>query len=115
MVARSGSLGVQPFPGPGPPVQISTERGSQPRWSRDGKRLFFMAPDRKLMEVEIDVRGERLLPGVPHPLFQTRIVGAVLVLFQYAVTADGNRFLINSLKPQAPLTLVTNWPRALSP
>ena len=66
------------------------------------------------MEVEIDVRGDRLLPGVPRPLFQTRIV-ARSVLFQYDVTADGNRFLINSLKPQAPLTLVTNWPRTLSP
>jgi eukaryotic-like serine/threonine-protein kinase len=114
MVARGGRLGVKPFPGPGPPVQISSERGAQPRWSRDGKRLFFMAPDRKLMEVEIDVRGGQLLPGVPRALFQTRIVAPLRVLFQYDVTADGNSFLINSLKPQAPLTLVTNWARALN-
>jgi dipeptidyl aminopeptidase/acylaminoacyl peptidase len=114
MVTRWGRVGVQPFPGPGPPVQISAERGGQARWSRDGKRLFFMAPDRKLMEVEIEVRGDRLLPGVPRPLFQTRIVGWTLVLFQYDVTADGNRFLINTLKPEAPLTLVTNWPSTLS-
>jgi eukaryotic-like serine/threonine-protein kinase len=111
---RGSQFSVQPFPGPGPPVQISKEFGTQPRWSRDGKCLFFMAPDRKLMEVEIDVRGDRLLPGVPRPLFQTRIVAPNLVLFQYDVTADGNRFLINSLKPNAPLTLVTNWPRALT-
>jgi hypothetical protein len=111
---RPGGLSVQPFPGPGPAVQVSTEEGAQPRWSRDGKRLFFMARDRKLMEVEIDVRGDRMLAGVPHPLFQTRIVAPFLVLFQYDVTADGNRFLINSLKADAPLTLVTNWTRALS-
>jgi eukaryotic-like serine/threonine-protein kinase len=110
----SRDISVKPFPGPGPPVQISGEGGSQPRWSRDGKRLFFLAPDRKLMEVEIDGRGDRLLPGVPRPLFQTRIVAWTFVLFQYDVTPDGNRFLINSLKPEAPLTLVTNWPRALS-
>jgi len=107
-------VSVQPFPGPGPPVQISGEGGAQPRWSRDGKRLFFMAPDRKLMEVEIDVRGDRLQVGVPRALFQTRIVAPRHVLFQYDVTADGNRFLINSLEPGAPLTLVTNWPRVLS-
>jgi Tol biopolymer transport system component len=113
LLARGG-LCLQPFPGPGPLVQVSSGGSSQPRWSRDGKRLFFTAPDRKLMEVEIDVRGDRLLLGVPHPLFQTRIVAWTFVLFQYDVTADGNRFLINSLKPEAPLTLVTNWPRALN-
>jgi serine/threonine protein kinase len=107
-------LCVLPFPGPGPQVPISGDGSSQPRWSRDGKRLFFMAPDRKLMEAEIEVHGDRLTPGTPRPLFQTRIVAPSLVLFQYAVTADGNRFLINSLKPEAPLTLVTNWASALS-
>jgi hypothetical protein len=35
------------------------------------------------------------------------------VLFQYAVTADGKGFLVSSLKPEAPLTLVSNWPRTL--
>ena len=107
-------LTVKPFPGPGPQIAITKEGGAQPRWSGDGKRLFYIAADRKLMEVEIDVRGDRLQPGVPRPLFQTRIVAPIHVLFQYDVTADGNRFLINSLKPQAPLTLVTNWPRTLS-
>ena len=106
-------LGIQPFAGPGPRVQVSREGGTQPRWSHDGKRLFFIAPDRKLMEVEIDVRGDRLRPGVPRPLFQTRIVSPNFVLFQYDVTGDASRFLINSLKPEAPLTLVSNWPRAL--
>ena len=107
-------LTVKPFPGPGPQIPIARTGGAQPRWSRDGKRLFFVAPDRKMMEVEIDVRGDRLRPGVPRPLFQTRIIAPDFVLFQYDVTADGNRFVINSLKPEAPLTLVTNWPRALT-
>jgi hypothetical protein len=104
---------VQAFPAAGPVVQVSTERGAQPRWSGDGKRLFFVAPDRKLMEVELQVRGDRLLPRAPRALFQTRIVAPAFVLFQYDVTADGSRFLVNSLKPEAPLTLVTNWSRAL--
>ena len=114
LMLRAPGVFVLPLPGPGPPIQVSEGGGSQPRWSRDGKRIFFIAPDRKLMEAQIDVRGDRLVPGTPRPLFQTRIVAPTWVLFQYDVTADGNRFLINSLKPQAPLTLVTNWPRALS-
>jgi eukaryotic-like serine/threonine-protein kinase len=104
---------VEPFPGPGPVVQISSEGGTQPRWRGDGQRLFFVAPDRKLMAVDIDVRGDHLQPSAPRALFQTRIVAPAFVLFQYDVTADGERFLVNSLKPEAPLTLVSNWPRAL--
>src|SRR6266508_3241168 len=44
---RGFQFSVLPLTGPGPPVQISREFGAQPRWSGDGKRLFFMAPDRK--------------------------------------------------------------------
>jgi hypothetical protein len=106
-------LCVAPFPGPGPLVPVSREGGGQPRWTGDSKRLFFVAPDRKMMEVAIDAHGDQLQPGIPHALFLTRIVGWNLVLFQYDVTADGNRFLINSLKPGAPLTLVTNWAHVL--
>jgi DNA-binding winged helix-turn-helix (wHTH) protein len=104
---------VRPFPGPGPRVQVSRAGGAQPRWSRDGRRLFFIAPDRKLMEVELEVAGGRLSAGVPRALFQTRIVAQRYVLFQFDVTGDGSRFLVNSLRPGVPLTLVTNWPRAL--
>jgi len=50
--------------------------------------------------------------GTPHALFQTRITGARYVYFQYDVAPDGQRFLINSLRPEntaPPLTLVLNW------
>jgi serine/threonine protein kinase len=104
---------VQPFPGPGPQVQISREGGAQPRWSRDGRRVYYVAPDRKLMEVEVDVLGGRLTAQAPRPLFQTRIVAPTYVLYQYDVTRDGSRFLVNSLKADAPLTLLSDWTGAL--
>jgi serine/threonine protein kinase len=104
---------VKPLSGQGPQVQISREGGAQPRWSRDGTRLFFVAPDRKLMEAEMDVQGERLAPRAPKALFQTRIVGAEYVLYQYDVTRDASRFLVNSLKAGTPLTLVSDWTSAL--
>ena len=42
---------VQPFPGPGAKTIVSTGGGLQPRWRRDGKELFYVAPDGKLMAV----------------------------------------------------------------
>ena len=97
---------VEPFPGPGARIQISAV-GGQPRWSRDGRNLFYIAPDRKLMAVSFDSR--KALVSTPRTLFQTRIVAPDFALFQYDVAPDG-RFLINSLPSNSsPLTLVTGW------
>jgi eukaryotic-like serine/threonine-protein kinase len=51
-----------------------------------------------------------LKAGVPHALFQTRIIAPRIVLFQYAVSVDGKRFLINSLPAggTAPITVLVN-------
>jgi hypothetical protein len=49
------------------------------------------------MAVDIDTSHGEPVAGVPHALFQTRIVAAHTVLFQYAVSRDGSRFLINSM------------------
>lgn len=107
-----GGIGVKPFPGPGPRIQISNGPAAQPRWSFDGKHLFFVMSDRKLAEVSFDPRSGRA--GAPRPLFQTRIVGSALIGFQYDVSRDG-QFLVNSLPSCAsPLTLLTGW-RSLSP
>jgi hypothetical protein len=104
---------VQPFPPTGARTQISSQGAAQPRWSRDGKKLYFIAPDRKLLEVAIDTRGGVLLPSAPRLLFQTRIIAPNFVLFQYDVAPDDSRFLINSLRPEAPLTLLGNWQSVL--
>lgn len=90
--------------------------GSQPRWRHDMSELFYIAPDKKMMSVPLTIRGGVLEPGAPVPLFQTRIVQPRLVLFQYDVTPDGERFLINSLPREdaaAPLTMLVNWTAAL--
>jgi serine/threonine protein kinase/Tol biopolymer transport system component len=104
---------VQPFPGPGAHIQISNMLGSsQPRWSRDGKKIFYIQPDRKLMVADFDpVRNSS---GTPHLITQTRIAVTSFGGLQYAVSPDG-RFLINSLPAtdSAPLTLVSGWPALL--
>ena len=102
------NLMVAPFPGPGGLIQVSNHGGAQVRWRGDGKEIFYISPDKKLMAVSIDSSQGKLVAGIPHVLFQTRIVSARFVVFQYAVSADGNRFLINSLPSvgATPLTVL---------
>jgi hypothetical protein len=88
---------------------VSASGGGQPRWRRDGKELYYLAADGKLMAVNITA-GLKIDCGPPQELFDTglRMNPAA---DQYAVTADGQRFLV--LKPQevvpTPLTVVLNW------
>jgi len=107
-VAGGGGIVVQPFPGRGSPIQISGPGGAQPRWSRDARTVFYMAPDRKLRAVSFDpLHGAA---GQPRVVFQTRIIAPNLASFQYDVAPDG-RFLINSFSSTrgSPLTLMTGW------
>lgn len=114
-IAYTGSGGratrdifVQPFPGPGRRIQVSSAGGAQPRWKRDGRQMFYVTPDRKLMAVSFDPRTGAA--EAPRMLFQTRIVAPNFALFQYDVSPDG-RFLINSFpsSTSSPLTLITGW------
>jgi eukaryotic-like serine/threonine-protein kinase len=99
---------VQAFPGPGGRIQLSSAGGAQPRWSRDGRHIFFIEPDRKLMAASFDPQTGAA--GAPRLLFQTRIVAPMFLMFQYDVSPDG-RFLINSFpsNSSSPLTLLTGW------
>jgi serine/threonine protein kinase len=93
-----------------------TAAGSQVRWRRDMTELFYVAADKKMMAVPLTTRDGTISPGIPSELFQTRIIEPRLVLFQYDVTKDGQRFLINSLPREdaaSPLVLLFNWTRAI--
>ena len=105
---------VQPFPGPAGKQQVSTAGGSQPRWRRNGKELFYVATDTKLMSVPMALppEGQALKVGVPVPLFRTRLVGVDQPKAQYAVAPDGQRFLMNVIADEvtaSPITIVQNW------
>jgi serine/threonine protein kinase/Tol biopolymer transport system component len=103
---------VQSFPKGGGKRQVSTGGGNHPRWRRDGRELFYYAPDGKLMAAPVE-RAESFEVGAVIALFEFR-AGNVLTSTRapYAVTADGQRFLINAAvetEPNAPLTVVVNW------
>jgi Tol biopolymer transport system component len=92
---------------------ISTAGGDKPRWSRDGREIYYISPDRKLMAVPIKI-GSTFEPGVAVALFDLpRITG----FFPYAVAADG-RFLLNTQVESGPtaappVTIVLNWSEEL--
>lgn len=99
---------VLPFPGTGKRVQISHGDAAQPVWSRDGRKLFFVAADETMMVVTFD--PERGLAGPPQGLFKTRIIARNFVGTQYDVAPNG-KFLIHSLPADSasPLTLLIDW------
>jgi serine/threonine protein kinase len=105
---------VRPFPGPGGQWQVSTTGGIQPAWRADGKEIYFISPDAKVVAVPISYNGNSVVAGAATPLFQTRIVGGGYDTYsreQYDVAVDG-RFLINTFTGDAalaPITLVQNW------
>jgi Tol biopolymer transport system component len=104
---------VAPFPGPGGKWQISTAVGTLPRWRRDGTEIFYLAPDNKLMAAAVNGKGSSFEVGAVKPLFETRALDPTRNRF--AVSADGQRFLINT-DPQttsAPITVVLNWAAGL--
>ena len=96
--------------GTGGSVLVSRGGGAAPRWRGDGRELFYLAPDGKMMAVEVTA-GPEFRGGTPAPLFQTpsgTIVGDV--------TADGKRFLlVTPVGPSAaaPFTVVLNWTAGL--
>jgi len=114
---------IQAFPGPGSKWQVSTNGGVDPRWGRDGRELFYVAPDGKLMAVAIhvDADGRALNLGPPVALFPTRLATGPNVTTgfistpQYAVAPDG-RFLMNVTADDnvvSPISVVLNWATGL--
>ena len=106
---------VQSFPGPGPKSRVSRNGGSHPVWRADGRELFYLAPVGTLMSVPIGV-GPSFNAGPPQALFQAN-VWALANNQVYAVTQDGQRFLVMATPPKsdgtAPLTVVLNWTAAI--
>jgi eukaryotic-like serine/threonine-protein kinase len=105
---------VQNFPKPAGRWQVSTDGGLQPKWRSDGKELYYLGLDSRLMAVPVAL-GALAEVGKPAPLFTTRVEPTTgLVWHQYDVTRDGQRFLINTPEiTRSAVTIVLNWPALL--
>jgi eukaryotic-like serine/threonine-protein kinase len=112
---------VQPFPvssaGKWP---VSNGGGSQPRWARDGKELFYFTPDNTLMAVSVNTSGSTFQLGIPKALFRAAVLGGTgggpTTSWRWDMSPDGQKFLINTELEEAtgsPVTVVLNWQSAV--
>jgi hypothetical protein len=110
----SAEIYVTRFPGPSGKWPVSTGGGNYPRWRADGRELFFMARDGKLMAASVNASGQEFLVSGERLLFSAHSSGSGR--YPYDVSADGQRFLVNTIVEAAapsPITLVVNWAAAL--
>jgi eukaryotic-like serine/threonine-protein kinase len=94
---------------------ITSGGGTQPVWRRDGKELFYLSADSKIMAVPMPT-SPALKPGLPKALFPVSINGGsgIIRTNDYDVTGDGNKFLINGVPQEgpsssSPIAVVLNW------
>ncbi len=113
---RRAQVYLRSFPDGATKIHVSTDGGVQPQWRRDGKELFYLAPDSTLMSVEVQARGTGLAIGAPRPLFVTNTEPLTVIRNVYTPSVDGQRFLLMSpLVPRgtSPLVGVLNWTAGL--
>ena len=104
---------VRPFPAAIGQTQISIAGGMQPEWRRDGKELFYISTDGNLTAVPVTTEAPAFSAGTSRALFDVDVPEpSAPYPTDYAVTANGQRFLVNAVVDQAtraPLTVILNW------
>ena len=106
---------VQAFPEPQGRWQVSTEGGTQPRWREDGKELYYLTPDERLMAVEVSTEPT-FRAGMPQELFRAPIAGDGFSSGRFEVADNGERFLLRlgmGAGSITPITVVLNWAEEL--
>jgi serine/threonine protein kinase/Tol biopolymer transport system component len=117
----SQNVYVSPFPAPQGREErwaVSSGGGFQPLWRHDGKELFYLSVDGKVMAVDVNTTSENFQSGTPKSLFTSRIAGgpSVAPTHRWDVSPDGQRFLIVTVLDvtQSPaINIMTNWESAL--
>ena len=100
---------IQAHPEPKGKWQVSNGGGQFPAWSPDGRELFYVSADSKLMAVKLKVDADAVAPSTPVALFEVHLQG----LGTSAVAPDGKRFLVSvpvDSAGQQPLEVIVNWP-----
>jgi serine/threonine protein kinase len=101
------------------PIPISKDGGMGPRWSRDGRELFYRTEDDSVMAVRITADAE-FESDVPRVLFQAKTdpitMNGLAPFPTWDVSSDGSRFLLAAPNVEAspsPLTVILNWTELL--
>jgi Tol biopolymer transport system component len=113
---------VQPFPGPGPRLQVSLDGGEVPAWSPTGRELFYVSPrgpgGRSMMAVDIRL-APALAVGRPRRLFTSDLPLTGTLTRPYAVSPDGQLFYTTqeiatpTPPPVTHVELVQHWTEEL--
>ena len=103
---------VQSFPEPGERFRISTTGGRYPEWGPEGRELFYVSPDEKLMAVTVKAGTGSLEASLPRELFQ--LPSGVTGYGPYELDPNGQRFLVPVVAGKVePLSVIVNWPALL--
>jgi Tol biopolymer transport system component len=107
---------LEPFQRKGARVRVSSNGGGQPKWRGDGKELFYLSLDGGLLAVDVRDEAKGLKVGMPTALIPSSALNAVLSgpdYSDYAVSADGQRFLFKSpagRNERSRLHVLLDWP-----
>jgi len=119
--ASNGTTGsniyVQAFPDAGPVYPVSTEGGTEPLWSRDGREIFYVPPSRDGLMVAKVTPGPVFSVSQPRMLFTGHYKSSVHSSTGYDVAADGRFLRIRESVVERALTgieITLNWPAGLS-
>ena len=103
------------FPEARSKVRISSGGGDFPQWSPDGREIFYLSQDLKLMQSSLKRGTDSIEPSSPRELFALPITNDGYS--PYEIAPDGQRFLVRATpEKQAAqsLTLIVNWPALLN-
>jgi hypothetical protein len=104
---------IDTFPEPRGKIRISTAGGTYPQWRADGRELFYISPDYKLMAASLKETADSIEPSAPRELFAISAPGTFMS--PYEVSGDGQRFLVLSAHEETTqsVTVIVNWPALL--
>jgi len=113
---RSGAFDIvaQRFPVGDQRVTVSSSGGRFPRWRADGRELYYLSTDSKLMVVSVTA-GDPPAFGTPQALFEVKLVSPtdpiIYANYEYDVVGDGSRFIVNRQisEPVRTIDVVVNW------
>jgi serine/threonine protein kinase len=106
---------VRRFPGPGQKQQISSNGGTHPRWTSDGRELVYWAVPRGIEAVSFEATGSTFRIGPRRTLVQPAVLSLIDARTHYDITRDGRRLLLRQpAGPQeAGLSVILNWTEKL--
>ena len=110
----SDEVYVRTFPDGQTKWQVSTQGGDESVWRGDGKEIFYLAPDQRIVAVAVDRTAGGFRFGSPAPLFSVHVpsFGSAFDRTGFQVSRDGQRFLVNQVtgeSQRSPITVVLNW------